>query len=169
MHNTFSAYGFYGLFCPVLRAVDIEIYHGLGEYKINVRCTMGMLTTTADFVAVGAGAAIGAWLRWGLSLWLNVRNTAIPLGTLAANLIGGFLVGLAVAYFIKHPDLSPAWRLFIVTGFLGGLTTFSTYSAEVVSLLERGDFVSGLTVALAHLLGSFALTALGFWLYRSVV
>ena len=126
------------------------------------------MSSTMGFIAVGAGAAIGAWLRWGLSLWLNTRNASVPLGTLAANLIGGFLVGLAVAYFNKHADLSPAWRLFAVTGFLGGLTTFSTYSAEVVTLFERGDFLSALTVALAHLIGSFALTALGIWAYRTI-
>ncbi len=120
------------------------------------------------FVAVGVGAAIGAWLRLGLSMWLNSQVTKFPLGTLAANLIGGFLVGLAVAYFAKHPDLSPAWRLFAVTGFLGGLTTFSTYSAEVVGLLERGDILPALTVALTHLVGSFALTAFGLWTYRAM-
>jgi len=103
------------------------------------------------FIAVGVGAAIGAWLRLGLSIWLNPQITKFPLGTLAANLIGGFLVGLAVAYFARHPELSPAWRLFAITGFLGGLTTFSTYSAEVVGLLERGDVMPALVVALAHL------------------
>jgi fluoride exporter len=122
----------------------------------------------AGFIAVGLGAALGAWLRWGLSSWLNPSLEKFPLGTLAANLIGGFLVGVAVAYFIKHPELSPAWRLFIVTGFLGGLTTFSTYSAEVVGMLERGEIVSAFTVALAHLVGSFALTALGFAVQRGV-
>ena len=120
------------------------------------------------FVAVGVGAAIGAWLRMGLSIWLNPQFAKFPLGTLAANLIGGFLVGLAVAYFAKHPELSPAWRLFAITGFLGGLTTFSTYSAEVVGLLERGDILPALAVALAHLVGSFALTALGLWTYRAM-
>jgi fluoride exporter len=120
------------------------------------------------FIAVGIGAAIGAWLRLGLSMWLNPQVTKFPLGTLAANLIGGFLVGLAVAYFAKHPDLSPAWRLFAITGFLGGLTTFSTYSAEVVGLLERGDIFPALTLALTHLVGSFALTAFGLWTYRAM-
>jgi fluoride exporter len=122
----------------------------------------------ASIVAVGLGAALGAWLRWGLASWLNPSLEKFPLGTLAANLIGGFLVGVAVAYFIKHPELSPAWRLFVVTGFLGGLTTFSTYSAEVVGLLERGEIVSAFAVALAHLIGSFALTALGFAVQRGV-
>lgn len=122
----------------------------------------------AAFLAVGAGAAIGAWLRWGLSIWLNGQVEKFPLGTLAANLIGGFLIGVAVAFFAKHPELSPAWRLFAVTGLLGGLTTFSTYSAEVVGLLGRGDVVPALVVAMAHLAGSFALTALGFWTVRAV-
>jgi fluoride exporter len=121
------------------------------------------------FIAVGIGAAIGAWLRLGLSLWLNPQIEKFPLGTLAANLIGGFLVGLAVAYFAKHPEFSPAWRLFIVTGFLGGLTTFSTYSAEVVGLLERGEILPALAVAFVHLAGSFALTALGLWTYRAAM
>ena len=120
------------------------------------------------FVAVGVGAAIGAWLRLGLSIWLNPQFTKFPLSTLAANLIGGFLVGLAIAYFAKHPELSPAWRLFAITGFLGGLTTFSTYSAEVVGLLERGDILPALVLALAHLIGSFALTALGLATYRAM-
>ncbi len=122
----------------------------------------------AGFLAIGIGAALGAWLRWGFALWLNPVLTKFPLGTLAANLVGGFFVGMAVAFFAKHPELSPAWRLFAVTGFLGGLTTFSTYSAEVVGLLERGDVVPALAVASAHLLGSFVLTALGFWAYRAL-
>ena len=88
--------------------------------------------------AVGAGAALGALLRWQLSAWLNPLHDGVPPGTLAANLIGGYLVGVAMAWFAQHPDLSPAWRLFAITGFLGGLTTFSTFSAEVVALLQQG-------------------------------
>jgi CrcB protein len=80
-----------------------------------------------QFVAVGAGAALGAWLRWGLSAWLNPRVPQYPLGTLAANLVGGYLVGIAIAFFIARTDLAPEWRLFVVTGLLGGLTTFSTF------------------------------------------
>ena len=121
------------------------------------------------FVAVGLGAATGAWARWGLSVWLNARFTNFPLGTFVANAVGGFLVGLAIAYFAKHPELSAAWRLFAVTGFLGGLTTFSTYSAEVVTLIERGEVMWALGVAAAHLLVSLALTAAGIWIYRSMV
>lgn len=118
------------------------------------------------FIAVGAGAAIGAWARWGLSAWLNPRLTFFPLGTFVANAIGGFLVGVAMAYFVRHPDLSPAWRLFAVTGFLGGLTTFSTFSAEVIALIERGEVLWALGVAAAHLLVSLLLTAVGIWIYR---
>lgn len=117
-------------------------------------------------MAVGAGAAIGAWARWGLSVWLNPRLAFFPLGTFVANAIGGFLVGVAMAYFVRHPDLSPAWRLFAVTGFLGGLTTFSTFSAEVIALIESGEVLWALGVAAAHLLVSLLLTAVGIWIYR---
>ena len=121
-----------------------------------------------QFAAVGIGAALGAWLRWGLSVWLNARLPQFPLGTLASNLIGGYLVGFAVAYFMLRHDLSPEWRLFVVTGFLGGLTTFSTFSAEVTELLTRGDYTSGLVLAVTHLFGSLLLTAAGFATFRAL-
>ena len=121
-----------------------------------------------QFAAVGIGAAVGAWLRWGLSVWLNARLPQFPLGTLASNLIGGYLVGFAVAYFMLRHDLSPEWRLFVVTGFLGGLTTFSTFSAEVTELLTRGDYTSGLVLAVTHLFGSLLLTAAGFATFRAL-
>lgn len=120
----------------------------------------------AGFAAVGVGVALGAWLRWGLSAWLNPRAPSFPLGTLASNLVGGYLVGFAVAYFLARVELAPEWRLFAVTGFLGGLTTFSTFSAEVVELLMRGDVVQGALVAAAHLAGSLALTFAGFATFR---
>jgi CrcB protein len=120
------------------------------------------------FVAVGAGAALGAWLRWGLSAWLNPRLPHFPLGTLAANLVGGYLVGFAVAYFEARHDLPPEMRLFAITGFLGGLTTFSTFSAEVIQLLTRGEYATGGGLALAHLAGSLLLTVAGFATFRAL-
>lgn len=122
------------------------------------------------FIAVGLGAALGAWLRWGLGLWLNATYTELPLGTLSANLIGGFLVGYAVAFFLQHPGLSPEWRLLIITGFLGGLTTFSTFSIETVTLLARGQYLWGATIIFTHLGGSLMMTILGLktfkWLHQ---
>ncbi len=126
--------------------------------------------TLYAFMAVGLGAATGAWLRWGLGLWFNPVLPELPLGTLLANLIGGYLVGLAVALFMQHPGLSPEWRLLIITGFLGGLTTFSTFSAETVTLLARGQYAWGVTIIAAHLLGSLLMTVLGMqtfkWLHQ---
>ena len=123
-----------------------------------------------SFLAVGAGAAIGAWLRWGFGLWLNPALPELPLGTLSANLLGGYLIGLAVAFFMQHPELSPEWRLFIITGFLGGLTTFSTFSAETMTLLARGQYAWSMAIIATHLGGSLLMTALGIqtfkWLHQ---
>ena len=127
------------------------------------------MTMVVELAAVGAGAALGAWLRWGLSIWFNPRIPHFPLGTLASNLLGGYLVGLAVAYFLTRADLPPAWRLFAITGFLGGLTTFSTFSAEVTELLLRGDYGAGFSLAATHLVGSLLLTAAGFATFRAFV
>ena len=121
-----------------------------------------------EFAAVGVGAAFGAWLRWGFSAWLNPRLPHFPLGTLAANLVGGYLVGFAVAYFLARHDLPPHWRLFVITGFLGGLTTFSTFSAEVTELLSSGEYATGALLAAAHLAGSLVLTAAGFATFRAL-
>ncbi len=112
-------------------------------------------------LAVFVGAGLGALLRWGLGGWLNPLLPALPLGTLAANLIGGLLVGTASAVFARHGGLAPEWRLFVVTGFMGGLTTFSTFSLEVVTLLGRRQYAWALGAAGMHLLGSLLLTALG--------
>jgi len=119
--------------------------------------------------AVFTGAGLGALLRWGLGLRLNGVFPTLPLGTLAANLLGGLLVGFAVAWLGRHPGLSPELRLFFITGFLGGLTTFSTFSAEVVALLARGEYGWGLAAAGSHLAGSFALTALGMALANLIM
>ena len=113
------------------------------------------------FMAVGIGAALGAWLRWGFGAWFNPVFPTLPLGTLAANLVGGYLVGLAVAYFGEHAGLPPEARLFIITGFLGGLTTFSTFSAEAVTLLARAQYGWALAHIATHLAGSIVMTILG--------
>lgn len=112
-------------------------------------------------IAIAVGAVLGALLRWGLGLWLNGIYPAVPMGTLAANLLGGYLIGLAIAFFAFFPNMNSEWRLFIITGFLGALTTFSTFSAEVAFLLQQGRWLlAGGTVAL-HVLGSLAMTFLG--------
>lgn len=121
-----------------------------------------------SFLAVGIGAAFGAWLRWGFGLWLNPALPELPLGTLSANLLGGYLVGLAVAFFTQYPGLSPEWRLFIITGFLGGLTTFSTFSIETVTLLMRGQYAWGMGIIAAHLGGSLLMTVLGIQTFKWV-
>ena len=119
-----------------------------------------------SFIAIGIGAACGAWLRWGLGLWLNPALPALPMGTLSANLVGGYLIGLAVAFFMQYPALSPEWRLFVITGFLGGLTTFSTFSAETVTLLMRGQYAWGSAIILAHLGGSLLMTVMGIQTFK---
>ena len=111
--------------------------------------------------SICAGASAGALLRWLLGTWLNHLWPAVPLGTLAANLVGGYLVGLAFAYFAGHPLLSAEWRLLVITGFLGGLTTFSTFSLEVVVAAQRGEVASAAAIVLLHLLGALACTVLG--------
>ena len=121
-----------------------------------------------SWLAVGAGAAIGAWLRWWLGIWLNAFHGALPLGTLMANLGGGFMIGIAVAFFERYPALSPEWRLLAVTGFLGGLTTFSTFSAEAMLLLQRGEYAWALGHSVLHLIGSIAFCIAGFATYRAI-
>jgi CrcB protein len=119
-----------------------------------------------SWLAVGLGAAFGAWLRWGLGVLLNAVHSYLPLGTLAANLGGGFLIGIAVAFFGEHTSLSPEWRLFAITGFLGGLTTFSTFSAEAMLLLQRGQYLWAFGHTALHLAGSIAFCMAGFAVYR---
>jgi fluoride exporter len=112
-------------------------------------------------VAVSVGASLGALLRWWLGMSLNPHFPPIPPGTLAANLIGGYLVGVAIAFFGTYSALAPEWRLFVITGFCGGLTTFSTFSAEVVILMQQGRTLWALGAAALHLLGSILMTFAG--------
>ncbi len=117
--------------------------------------------TWSGFFAVGAGGALGCWMRWGLGIALNPLFSNILLGTLAANLVGGYLVGVAVEFFLHQDSVPPEWRLFVIVGFLGGLTTFSSFSAEAVELLRDRELGWTLVLTAAHLLGSLAMTYLG--------
>ena len=114
-----------------------------------------------SIAAISVGAAVGALGRWQLRLWLSTPGTLIPWGTLAANVVGGYLIGVAVGVFQTLPELDPVWRLLLVTGFLGGLTTFSTFSAEVVAFLTQGRLGLALFTAALHVAGSLVMTWLG--------
>lgn len=111
-------------------------------------------------LAVGVGAVLGAWGRWGLSVWFN--QGTYPMGTLYANLIGGYLMGVVMAIFLALPHVSNELRLLITTGFLGGLTTFSTFSAEAFNMLNRHQYAMAFTHVLSHVIGSLVLTVLGY-------
>ncbi len=120
-----------------------------------------------NFVAVGVGAALGAWLRWGLGLWLATLHDKVQAGTLVANLAGGYLIGVALGFFAASPHIAPEWRLFAITGFLGGLTTFSTFSGEAMLLLQRGQYGWAMAHALLHLAGSIICCIAGFASWRA--
>ena len=122
----------------------------------------------AAVIAVGGGAAVGAWLRWGLSIALNPVFPTLPLGTLAANLFGGLLRGFAMELITRHTLLSPEVRLLLTTGFLGGLTTFSTFSAEISTLMLRKEWLWGALGIGAHVIGSLAMTMLGLLAMRAI-
>ncbi len=113
-----------------------------------------------NILAICVGASAGALARWGLGMWLST-GSALPWGTVAANLIGGYLIGICVAVFQSLPQLDPVWRLALVTGFLGALTTFSSFSAEVVGMLQQERYATALFTASLHLFGSLLLTYLG--------
>lgn len=119
--------------------------------------------TWYGLLAVGAGAAVGAWLRWWFGILFNPLFPTLPLGTLAANLVGGYLMGLAMAFFAEHAALPPEARLLLATGFLGGLTTFSTFSAETVTLLLRAQYGWSAAIIGLHVVGSLAMTVFGIW------
>jgi fluoride exporter len=122
----------------------------------------------SGFLVVGGGAAAGAWLRWWLGLVLNPLFPTLPLGTLAANLSGGLMMGFAMELLTRHAVFPAEVRLLITTGFLGGLTTFSTFSAEVVTLLVRREYLWGTIAISAHVVGSLALTIAGLLLVRGI-
>jgi fluoride exporter len=121
-----------------------------------------------SILAIFFGAGFGALLRAGFNLLTVGSTSIIPLGTLISNMVGGYLIGLAVAFFGNNPQLSPEWKLLVVTGFLGGLTTFSSFSAEVVGFIQRGEFTWALGTAMLHLVGSLVLTFLGILTYQAL-
>lgn len=117
-------------------------------------------------LAVCLGACAGALLRWRVGAWLNQPGAWLPWGTLAVNALGAYWIGVAIAFFEQHPHIDPAWRLLLISGFLGALTTFSTFSAEVVQLLLEQQLTRALSAAALHVLGSLALTVLGIGTVR---
>lgn len=118
-------------------------------------------------ISVAVGAACGALLRWVTGLWLNAHWSGFPLGTLAVNCVGGFLIGMALVWFERTPD--ETLRLLLVTGFLGGLTTFSSYSVESLVMIQRGEWALAIVHTLAHVLGALGCAALGFWVARTIL
>ena len=120
----------------------------------------------SSVIAISVGASLGAVSRWLLGLGFNAMWATMPLGTLIANLVGGYLVGLSASYFEAQGHLSPELKLLVITGFLGGLTTFSTFSAEVVLVMQSGDYLKAFLTIAFHLLGSLALTILGIATYN---
>ena len=118
--------------------------------------------------AIFFGAGFGALLRAGFNFLTVGAASIIPLGTLISNMVGGYLIGIAIAFFGNSPNVSPEWKLFVITGFLGGLTTFSSFSAEVVGFMQRGELSWALGTALLHLIGSLVLTFLGILTYQAL-
>lgn len=126
------------------------------------------MQSLGGWIAVGGGAAVGAWVRWGLSILLNPVFPSVPLGTLAANLGGGLVMGFAIELATRHAIVSPELRLLLMTGFLGGLTTFSTFSAEATTLLLHREWLWGAVMIGAHVIGSIALTLSGILIVRAL-
>ena len=121
-----------------------------------------------SLMVIAVGASLGAWLRWLLGMKLNALFPTIPPGTVVANMVGGYIIGLAIAFLVASPSLSPEWRLLIITGFCGGLTTFSTFSAETVALIQEGRLLWALASISLHVVGSLAMTAAGLVSYQMI-
>ncbi|WP_415756326.1 fluoride efflux transporter CrcB [Pseudomonas sp. LT1P18] len=121
-----------------------------------------------SLLVIAIGASLGAWLRWILGMKLNALFPTIPPGTVVANMVGGYIIGLAIAFLAASPSLSPEWRLLIITGFCGGLTTFSTFSAETVALIQEGRLLWAFGSVSLHVLGSLAMTAAGLLSYQMI-
>jgi CrcB protein len=121
-----------------------------------------------SLLVIAVGASLGAWLRWLLGMKLNALFPTIPPGTVVANMVGGYIIGLAIAFLAASPTLSPEWRLLIITGFCGGLTTFSTFSAETVALIQEGRLLWALGSISLHVVGSLAMTAAGLLSYQMI-
>jgi len=121
-----------------------------------------------NFIYIGLAAAIGAWSRWGIGILLNAIHPVIPLGTVTVNLVGGYLMGVSMGAFELFSELSPDLKLIMNIGFLGGLTTFSAFTAEVFQLLQKNEFVASLTLIAIHVLGSILMAYLG-WLSISFI
>lgn len=122
---------------------------------------MDAINLSRSLLVISLGASLGAILRWGLGLAFNAVYPSIPPGTWLANMLGGYLIGVALAYFADHASLPPEWRLLVITGFLGGLTTFSTFSAEVVTLVQQGRMLWAGVAISVHVVGSLLMTLLG--------
>lgn len=121
-----------------------------------------------SLIVIAIGASVGAWLRWLLGIKLNALFPTIPPGTVVANMVGGYLIGLTIAFLAASPSLSPEWRLLIITGFCGGLTTFSTFSAETVTLIQEGKLLWALGSISLHVVGSLTMTTAGLISYQVI-
>lgn len=123
----------------------------------------------SQLVAIMIGGAVGCVIRWFFGIKLNSLFPSLPPGTLVVNLLGAFIIGAAMAFFMRHPQLDPAWKLLIVTGLCGGLTTFSTFSVEVFTLLQAGNILWAFTSVMVHVMGSLIMTAAGFYLLSLLI
>lgn len=120
-------------------------------------------------IAIMIGGAIGCVIRWLLGVRLNALFPTLPPGTLLVNLLGGFIIGGAMVYFLRHPQLDPAWKLLIMTGLCGGMTTFSTFSLEIMSLLQAGNYLWAMASVLIHVVGSLLMVFAGFWVVSLIL